>query len=318
MGIIRAAASSIADVASEQWKEFFYCDSLPENVLLVRGKKRIGEHSANNREDDGVITNGSIIAVSDGQGAIAVSQGKVIASYEEPGEHVFEDPYHPGGVKGFLKETGNRISFGGGVQTLQQRIYYFNTREIMGIRFSGEIPVGFITGGIISKMSLSGVFSYRVCDPERFYRMVTGNVAMRYDRSRLNEMLISELKTALSTELSQKRLYRMSEAGSYTDDLITALKVSLNANWQQNRGLQIVQIALDGEDFSAADTVAAIDTTKVFSQRDTGQWICSCGAHSSGNFCPECGRARDAAWICSCGMQNKGRFCTNCGKEKIG
>ncbi|MCR5283113.1 MAG: SPFH domain-containing protein [Lachnospiraceae bacterium] len=358
MGIIRAVASSAMDVAGEQWKEFFYCDSLPENILLVRGKKHISEHSANNRMDDGVITNGSIIAVADGQGAIAVSQGKVIAEYSEPGEHIFEDPYHPGGVKGFLKETGNRISFGGGVQTVQQRIYYFNTKEIIGIRFEGNVSVNLHSGDFQSNLSLSGVFSYRVCDPMVFYKMVTGNVAMQYDRSRLNGMLISELKTALAMAVSKTGLFRTSDLGLHTDDLITELKAVLGPMWKEKRGLELVRIAFDSGDFSAADAISDIQMTEVFagpgalkadrtatetetqpetqSSQETepgpqmrpvgkigsgagggGEWTCSCGVVSSGNFCPECGAARVMEWSCSCGMRNMGKFCTNCGKPAI-
>ncbi len=313
MGIIRAVTSSIGDVAGEQWKEFFYCDSLPDSLLLVRGRKRITENSANNRMDDGVITNGSVIAVADGQGAIAVSQGKVIAQYMEPGEHIFDDPEHPGGVKGFLKETGNRISFGGGVQTTQQRIYYFNTKEIRGIPFSGEIPVTLQSGDFQSKLSVSGVFSYKLIDPVAFYKMVTGNVATSYNRFRLQEQLATELKTALSVAAAKTELPRMNDIGLHTDDLITSLKAELGPLWKEKRGLMPVQIAFDALSFSGAEAISQIQMTSVFAEKT---WTCSCGTVCNANFCPECGAKRSDEWICSCGQRNSGNFCENCGAKR--
>jgi len=304
MGIIQAAVYSAKDVANEQWKEFFYCDSIADEILLVRGVKRVSEKSANNRMDDEVITPGSVIAVADGQGALAVSQGKVIASYMEPGEHVYENPEQPGGIKGFLKETGNRISFGGGVQTNTQRIYYFNTKEIRGIPFSARIPKTLTGMDLQSASSVGGVFSYRVCDPAVFYKMVTGNVALRYERSRLNSQLVSELVTSLATAFAKTQIPAMSEIGLHVDDLIEVLKADLNEIWRQKRGLELLSIAFDSWAFDGADAIANVQMTKVFAAgnpsasltgktpADSGSsasWTCRCGHVCTTNFCPECG-----------------------------
>ena len=323
MGILKAAALSAMDVAGEQWKEFFYCDSLPEELLLVRGKKHISEHSSNNRTDDSVISTGSIIATADGQCAIVVSQGKVIAVYEEPGEHVFENPDVQGGVKGFLKETGKRISFGGGVQPTSQRVYYCNTKEIMGVPFSGQVPVTLQSGGFQSSLSVAGVFSYRICNPQAFYKMVTGNVAMQYGRSRLNAQLVTELCTALSTAIAKTWIGRMSEIGLHTDDLITELTAEVNAIWREKRGLEAVRIAFDSECFSSAQAISNIQMTEVFADKteraeSTGktEWTCTCGQKNSGAFCTECGNKKPESWTCSCGQRNEGSFCIECGKAR--
>ena len=351
MGIIRAAVSSAMDVAGEQWKEFFYCDSLPENILLVRGRKHISEHSANNRADDGGSTNGSIIAVADGQGAIAVSQGKVIDQYTEPGEHIFEDPYHPGGVKGFLKETGNRISFGGGVQAVQQRIYYFNTKEIMGIPFDCAVPTELLEGSFQSGLSLSGVFSYRVCEPAVFYKMVTGNVSMQYERSRLNGMLVSELRTALMQAAGKTSFFRTSDWGLHTDDLITSLKAELNPMWREKRGLEAVSVALNAGDFSAGEAIGNIQMTAVYAPKTPGEVsperqlaadpsaeetpkteaanpsaveaakteAANPSAAEGTKMAPAKGSERANAeeeWRCSCGTLSKLNFCPECGAKR--
>ena len=67
MGLIRAALGSAAGVMADQWKEYFYCDALPVNVLAVRGRKRVSGTSSNTSGSDNIISNGSVIAVADGQ-----------------------------------------------------------------------------------------------------------------------------------------------------------------------------------------------------------------------------------------------------------
>ena len=40
MGLISTALISAGSVLSDQWKEYFYCDSIPADVLVVKGRKR--------------------------------------------------------------------------------------------------------------------------------------------------------------------------------------------------------------------------------------------------------------------------------------
>ncbi|MCR5339482.1 MAG: SPFH domain-containing protein [Lachnospiraceae bacterium] len=347
MGIIQAAVSSAKDVANEQWKEFFYCDSIADEILLVRGVKRVSQHSANNRMDDEVITPGSVVCVADGQGALAVSQGKVIASYMEPGEHIYENPEQPGGVKGFFKETGNRIAFGGGVQTNTQRIYYFNTKEIRGTPFNARIPKTLTGMDLQSAVSIGGVFSYRVCDPAAFYKMVTGNVALRYERSRLNSQLVSELVTTLATAFAKTEIPAMSDIGLHVDDLVTTLKADVNEIWRQKRGLELVSVAFSGWDFEGATAVANVQMTKVFAAGNpadpaTDRGTADSGAsqqrtadsgslqqQAAGNGSSDDERTSEgssktmstsesssSSWTCQCGHVCTTNFCPECGSKK--
>ena len=66
MGLIKAGMGALGGTLADQWKEFFYCDSLDKDVLMVKGQKRTSRRSSNNGEDN-IITNGSGIAVADGQ-----------------------------------------------------------------------------------------------------------------------------------------------------------------------------------------------------------------------------------------------------------
>ena len=61
---------------ADQWKEFFYCDAIDKDVLVVKGEKRVGGRSSKQKGSDNIISSGSGIAVADGQCMIIVEQGK--------------------------------------------------------------------------------------------------------------------------------------------------------------------------------------------------------------------------------------------------
>ena len=86
MGLIKAITAAAGSVLADQWKEYFYCDSLPENVLVRKGKKRVSSRSSNTKGSDNIISSGSVIAVADGQCMIIVDQGKIAEICAEPGE----------------------------------------------------------------------------------------------------------------------------------------------------------------------------------------------------------------------------------------
>ena len=86
MGLIKAALGAAGGTLADQWKEFFYCDALDQDVLVVKGQKRISNRSSNTKGNDNIISNGSGIAVADGQCMIIVEQGKVVEVCAEPGQ----------------------------------------------------------------------------------------------------------------------------------------------------------------------------------------------------------------------------------------
>ena len=67
MGLIKAGIGALGGVLADQWKEFFYCDALPVEVLVRKGQKRVSGRSSNTKGSDNIISNGSVIAVADGQ-----------------------------------------------------------------------------------------------------------------------------------------------------------------------------------------------------------------------------------------------------------
>ena len=86
MGLIKAGMGALGGTFADQWKEFFYCESMPKEVLVTKGQKRVTGRSANTKGNDNIISNGSGIAVADGQCMIIVEQGKVVEVCAEPGE----------------------------------------------------------------------------------------------------------------------------------------------------------------------------------------------------------------------------------------
>lgn len=85
MGLIRAAAGAAGGVLADQWKEYFYCESIPADVLAVKEQKKVSGRSSNTKGSDNIISNGSVIAIADGQCMLIVEQGKVVDVCAEPG-----------------------------------------------------------------------------------------------------------------------------------------------------------------------------------------------------------------------------------------
>ena len=258
MGLIKAALASAGGVLGDQWKEYFYCDALPETVLAVRGKKKVSSRSSN-KGNDNVITNGSVIAVADGQCMLIVDQGKVAEICAEPGEFVYDASTEPSVFSGALgqsvKDTfaamGRRFTFGGDVGK-DQRVYYINTKELFGNKYGTPTPVPFRVVdediGFRTQISIRcfGEYSYRICDPILFYKNVCSNITDEFKRDRLDSMLKSELMTALQPAFGKMSAMGISytELPLHTMDIANALNEVLSEQWRKKRGLEVVSFGV--------------------------------------------------------------------------
>lgn len=154
MGLIKAGLGAVGGVLADQWKEYFYCDALPADILIEKGMKRASGRSSNVRGSDNIITSGSVIAVADGQCMMIVEQGKVVDICAEPGEYVYDASTEPSIFSGGLSETvpavfkniGKRFTFGG-EPPKDQRVYYFNIKEIPGNKYGTPLSRSFPRGG---------------------------------------------------------------------------------------------------------------------------------------------------------------------------
>ncbi len=259
MGLIKAALGSAGGVLADQWKEYFYCEALPSNVLAVKGQHRVSGRSSNTKGSDNIISNGSVIVVADGQCMIIVDQGQVVEFCAEPGEFTYDTSSEPsifsGNLGESIKETfqniGKRFTFGGEAPK-DQRIYYFNTKELMGNKYGTPSPVPFrvVDNNIGLDMDISircfGEYSYRISDPMLFYTNVCGNVTQAYTRDKIEGMLKTELLTALQpafAKISDMGI-RYSALPGHTMELAQALNEVLSDKWRDLRGLEIVSFGV--------------------------------------------------------------------------
>lgn len=259
MGLIKAGVGALGGTLADQWKEFFYCEAIDKEVLMVRGQKQITGRTSNTKGNDNIISNGSGIAVADGQCMIIVEQGKIVEVCAEPGEFTYDSSTEPSifsgslgeGIKETFKTVGKRFTYGGDTGK-DQRVYYFNTKELIDNKFGTPNPIPFRV--VDSKIGLdvdvsvrcSGVYSYKIADPLLFYTNVCGNVSSEYRREELEGQLKSEFISALQPafgKLSDLEL-RPNQIVTHNTELEEAMNTALSAKWGELRGLKVVSIAL--------------------------------------------------------------------------
>lgn len=290
MGLIKAGKSAIGSVLADQWREFFYCDSLNSDVLMTKGVKRISaQNSANTKGEDNIISNGSIIAVNEGQCMMIVEQGAVVDFCAEAGEYIYDRSTEPSLFYGPLgdsiintfKTIGKRFTMGGDTGK-DQRVYYFNIKEISGNKYGtpGPVPFRVVDKNIGLDIDISircnGEYSFRIVDPMLFYKNVCGNAATQFrlsdPKNGLNDMMKSEFLTALKTAfgtLSEMGI-RYSAIPLHTQELADALNQVLSEKWKETRGITVFSVGINSitapkED---EDMIKELQRTAVFRSTD--------------------------------------------------
>ena len=268
MGLVKAALGAASGVMADQWKEYFYCNALPAEVLAVKGEKKASGRSSNRHGTENIITDGSIVAVAEGQCALIVEQGKVVDLCAEAGEYTYHTGTQPSllsaglakNIDEVFAEIGKRFTFGGQAAT-DQRIYYINTKELMGNKYGTPSPVPFRVvdqrAGIDLDIGIRcfGEYSYRITNPILFYTNVCGNVQSAYTRDALDGQLKTELLTALQpafAKISEQGI-RYSALPGHTMEMADALNEVLSAKWKNLRGIEIVSLGVSGVKASEED-----------------------------------------------------------------
>lgn len=283
MGLLKAGAGALGGVLADQWREFFYCDALDANTLAARGRKRVTGRSSNTRGSDNVISDGSIIAVNDGQCMMVVESGAVVEVCAEPGEFVYDSSSEPSifygglgeGIKRSFEQVGRRLTFGGDPGK-DQRVYFFNTKEIIGNKYGTASPVPFrvvdrnIGLDVDIAVRCNGEYSYKLVDPLLFYKNVCGNVTDAYTRDQIDSQLKSELLTAL-----QPAFARISEMGvrysavpGHTAELADILNEELSESWSGLRGIAIAAFGVNSIVASKEDEAMIKELQKAAVMRD--------------------------------------------------
>ena len=285
MGLIQAALGAAGGVLADQWKEYFYCEALDSDVLVTKGRKRVSGRSSNRSGSDNIISNGSVIAVADGQCMIIVDQGKIAELCAVPGEFVYDSSTEPSVFSGSLgssvmevfRNIGKRFTFGG-EPPKDQRVYYFNTKELVGNKYGTPSPVPFRVvdqrAGIDIDISIRcfGEYSYRVSNPILFYTNVCGNVSEDYTRDKIDSQLKTELLTALQpafAKISDMGI-RYSSLPGHTTEIAQALNEVLSPKWADLRGIEVVSFGVSSVKASEEDEAMIKEMQRTAAYRDPG------------------------------------------------
>lgn len=260
MGLLKAGVGALQGVLADQWREYFYCESIPAQVLLTKGVKKKGKRSFNLKGSDNIISNGSIIAVNEGQAMIIVEQGKIVEFCSEAGEFVYDTSTEPSifygdfneNVKSSFESLGKRFTFGGEAPK-DQRIYFFNTKEIPGNKYGTPTPIPFriIDSNIGLDIDISirchGEYSFKIIDPILFFTNVSGNVDTDYQLHQIDMQLRSELLTAMQPAFAKISAMgiRYSALPGHTIELANALNEVLSEKWEKTRGIRIVAFGVN-------------------------------------------------------------------------
>ena len=268
MGLLKAGIGALSGVLADSWRDYFYCESLDADTLCVKGEKRTGGRSSNKKGTDNIISNGSIINVNDGQCMMIVESGKVVEICAEPGEFVYDTGTEPSifygslgeNIKKSFSEIGKRFTFGG-EPAKDQRVYYFNTKEIMGNKYGTPSPIPFrimdqaIGFPLDIKIRCHGEYSYRITNPMLFYTNVCANVENDFTRDEIDSQLKSELLTALQPamfKISQNNIY-YGAIPAYTMQLADELNELLSSKWRDRRGVEIVEFGVSSVNATEED-----------------------------------------------------------------
>ncbi|PCD82746.1 virion core protein (lumpy skin disease virus) [Lysinibacillus fusiformis] len=285
MGLLKAGIGALSGVLEDQWREYFYCESLSADVLVTKGVKRTSKRGSN-KGNDNIISNGSIIAINEGQCMMIVEQGKVVEFSSESGEYVYDTSTEPSimygsdlsqGIMETFKQIGKRFTFGG-EPAKDQRVYYFNKKEIVGNKYGTPAPVPFrvidrnIGLDIDIAIRCHGEYSYKIIDPLLFYTNVCGNVEREYTRGSIDSQLKSELMTALQPAFAQISAsgVRYSEIPAHTVALADALNKVLSEKWLATRGLAVVSFGISTLKASEEDEAMIKQLQRNAVMRDPG------------------------------------------------
>ena len=275
MGFIKAGIGALSTELADSWKDFFYCDSMGQNILMKKGQVRVGKKSSNTKRDENIISDGSKVIINDGQCLIVSENGKIIDVVAEPGEYIYNTGTAPtvfeGGFKGLkesLKRVGQRFTYGGQAAN-DQRVYYINTKEILDNKIGfGDIPFRDSEFGFTIKIHGYGVYSYKITDPVLFYVNIAGNANKDITRADVDEQMRAEVQQQMQPALGKiaAKGIAYDQLTTYTLDIAKELNAALTDSWVALRGISVISVALASiaPDDDSAAKIAQFQESRVY------------------------------------------------------
>lgn len=255
MGLIKSLMTATGSTLADEWIDYYYCDSLQDGVLLKKAQKQHSKDTSNTKGNENIITNGSRIAVNEGQFMIIVDDGKVVDFTDEPGTYTFDSSTEPslfyGGFgKGLIdtfKKIGGRFTTGGDVAH-DQRVYFINKKDIVNNKFGTSTPIPFRDSefGITVDIKCYGEYVYKIVDPLMFYSSLCGNVVDEFTVEEIDEQFLSDFLAALNPALGavamQKISYDMLPGA--TTQISQAIAEQLRTNWGEANGINVTRVSI--------------------------------------------------------------------------
>ena len=278
MGLIKAVTSSVSSGFGDQFKEFIDCPEVAGNVLIQRG--RVNHGDGNKNPSEGIITKGSQIVVPEGMAMMIVDNGAIADFSAEPGIYTYEQSSEPTvfdggffkGIKDTIKTIGRRITYGG-QPAHDQRVYYVNTKVMMGNKFGSPQPKK-ITDEKYGTLEVTffGEYAVRVIDPAILVAEVIGTNpkdTITYDEvvgSQLKAKFVEKVTVAISNVMRNKKV-SFGDMGLYGSDISDEMNKCLDDSWKKQYGLEITDVAMGDINLTeeSMNRVSRIDDAKIFS-----------------------------------------------------
>ncbi len=254
MGLIKALTSSTGSVLGDQFKEFVTCPTVDNNVLMVRGVVSHGEGNSN--PTDGVITNGSKIAVPQGWAMMLVDNGAVKEFTSEPGEFIYDsgtEPtiFHGGlgqGIIDSIKTLGSRITYGGQAAR-DQRVYYVNLLNNLGNKFGSpkaEVVLDPTYGSV--EITFHGEYSFKVVDPVCLVGNILGANAKDIVKvediiGQLKMQFTSNVSTCITNIMVDNNI-SFNVVQKYKQEVAKEMNDLLDESWKQQYGIEVQDVSL--------------------------------------------------------------------------
>ena len=253
MGIIKAIASAIGGSLADQWLEVLEPDDMNDSTVFTRGVKvrRDDRRNSNVKGTDNTVSNGSVIHVYPNQFMMLVDGGKVVDYTAEEGYYTVNNSSLPslfsGGFGDSLKETFNRIKYGG-VTPTAQKVFYVNLQEIKGIKFGTKNALNYFDGFYNAELFLRthGTYSIKITNPLLFFAEAIPKNQDRVEIDDINEQYLSEFLEALQSVMNQMSVdgIRISHVPSRSRELSQYMANVLDESWNKMRGFEVQAVGI--------------------------------------------------------------------------